>query len=173
MGDVLPDLAVTAGRPPLEHAVPIQQAHRQTIDLRFGDIFELRILDPLPRQVIAHPGDPGPQLVRGARVRQRQHPLGVAHLLEVADRFTADPLGRGIRGDELGMVGLDLAELVDQGVVDVVADLRIVEDVIPVAVVVELLAQLRGALCRRGRAHGSTAPASTSRAAGTISRARS
>ena len=43
------------------------------------------------------------------------------------------------------MLGLERAQLVEQRVVGVVADLRVVEDVVAVAVVGELLAQLRGA----------------------------
>ncbi len=66
------------------------------------------------------------------------------------------------------------AKLVEQRVVLVVADLGIVEDVVPVAVIVELPAQLGGALSglpRGGlrRGHGSV----TSLAAGAISCARS
>ena len=75
---------------------------------------------------------------------------------------------------QLGMLGLDRPQLVEQRVVLVVADLGIVEDVVAVAVVVELAAQLGGArpassawrLARRSRL-------GTSLAAGAISRARS
>ena len=59
-------------------------------------------------------------------------------------------------GRERGVVALDRPQLVEQPVVGVVADLRVVEDVVAVGVVFELLAQLRGACCdllrRRRRA---------------------
>ena len=71
----------------------------------------------------------------------------MAHLLQVADRLAPDALRRRVRRDQLGMLGLDRAQLVEQLVVLVVADLRIVEDVVAVAVVVEL----RGAARRRAR----------------------
>ena len=171
--DVLPDLAVAAGRAPLERAVSVDEAHREAVDLRLGHVLEIRILDPLPGKVVAHPGDPRAQLVGRSRVREREHPLGMAHLLQVADRLAPDPLRRRVGRDQLWVLGLDRAELIDQPVVRIVPDLRIIEDVIPVTVVVELLAQLGGALGHGGRAHGSTAPASTSSAAGWISRARS
>jgi hypothetical protein len=94
----------------------------------------------------------------------------VADLLEVGDRLAADALSGRVGRDELGMVGLDGAQLVEERVVLVVADLGIVEDVVAVAVVVELAAQLRGALSRaRAGAQGSV----TSSAAGVTSRARS
>jgi len=74
------------------------------------------------------------------------------------------------------MLGLEPAQLVEQGVVRVVADLGVVEDVIPVAVVLEEppeLVDTRGRICAgplpRRRAHRSV----SSSAAGAISRARS
>src|SRR5438105_262565 len=73
---------------------------------------------------------------------------------------------RGIGRPQLRVLALDRAQLVEQRVVLVVADLGVVEDVVAVAVVMQLLAQLRGAFLR-GRAH------STSRAAGASSRPRS
>ena len=67
-----------------------------------------------------------------------------------------------------GCSRLDRAQLVEQRVVDVVADLGVVEDVVAVVVVRELLAQLGGPLRASARAAHST-----SRAAGASRRARS
>src|SRR4051795_6403959 len=78
----------------------------------------------------------------------------------------AEALGGRVGRDELGVVALDRAQLVEQGVVDVVADLRVVEDVVAVVVMGELPLELAGARGRRA-AH------STSRAAGASRRARS
>jgi hypothetical protein len=94
----------------------------------------------------------------------------VAHLLQVADRLAADALGRRVGRDQLRMLSLDPAELVDQSVVDIVPDLGVIEDVVAVAVVLEDLAQLGRALRRVDcLAQGSV----TSSTAESISRARS
>ena len=99
----------------------------------------------------AHPLDPRAQLLLAARVGEREHRLQVADLLELRDRLAADALRRRVGRDELGVLGLDRAQLVEQRVVLVVADLGVVEDVVAVAVVVELLAQLGGADASSGR----------------------
>jgi hypothetical protein len=162
---VLADLAVAARRAALQHAVAVDERDREPVDLRLRDVLEARILDPLAREVRAHARDPGAQLLGRADVREREQRLQVPDLLELRDRRAADALRRRVRRDELGMLGLDRPQLVEQGVVGVVADLGVVEDVVAVPVVLELPAQLRGALVQR--AH------STSRAAGSSSRARS
>ena len=64
------------------------------------------------------------------------------------DRLAADALRRRVGRQQLGMRRLDRAQLVEQRVVSVVADDRVVEDVVAVAVVGQLSAQLRRA---RGR----------------------
>ena len=56
-------------------------------------------------------------------------------LLEPRDRLGADALGRRVGRDELRVVALDRAQLVEQRVVVVVADLGVVEDVVAVVVV--------------------------------------
>ena len=175
VGHVLADLAVAARGASLEHAVAVDQRDRQTVDLRLDHILEVRILDSLAREVVAHARDPGAQLVSTARVGQRQHRLRMADLDEIAHRLAAGALRRRIGRDQLGMLRLDRPQLVDQRVVLIIADLRIVEHVVAVAVVVELLAQLRRALVRignLGRAPRRAHP-STSLAAGAISLVRS
>jgi hypothetical protein len=73
------------------------------------------------------------------------------------------------------MLGFEPAQLVNQRVVLVVPDLGVVEDVVAVTVVLEQLAQLRGAFggIRRASRPGWTQDSDTSSAAGAISRARS
>src|SRR3954447_23175208 len=89
-------------------------------------------------------------------------------LVELAERLAAGALGRRVGREQLGVLGLDPAQLVEQRVVLVVADDRVVEDVIAPAVLAQLGPELLGAPDDvRGRAH------STSRAAGARSRARS
>ena len=72
--------------------------------------------------------------------------LRVCDLGELGDRLGAHPLRRRVGGDELGMVTLERAQLVQQRVIDVVADLGVVEHVVAVVVVVELSLELAGAL---------------------------
>ena len=159
--DVLPDLAVAARGAAFEHAVAVEQRDREPVDLRLRDVVEARVLDPLAREVAAHPRHPRAQLLLRARVGERVHRLRMPDLLEPRDRLGADALGRRVGRDELGVLALDRAQLVEQRVVDVVADLGVVEDVVAVVVVRELLFELVDP------AH------STSRAAGARRRARS
>jgi hypothetical protein len=68
--------------------------------------------------------------------------------------------------------GLNRPQLVEESVIDVIADLRVVEDVVAIAVIVELAAQLdrpRLDVLAAGRAQRSL----TSSAAGAIRRVRS
>ena len=58
----------------------------------------------------------------------------MANLLEPLDRLAADPLGRRIGAAKLGVLRLEGPELVEQRVVLVVPDLRIVEDVVAMVV---------------------------------------
>ena len=103
--------------------------------------------------MVADPGLPGPQLLLVAGVAEREHLLGVLDLLEAVQRRRAHPLGRRVGGAQLGVIGLDRAQLVEQGVVGVVADDRVVEDVVAAVVLRQLLAQLLRALLGPRRAH--------------------
>jgi len=93
----------------------------------------------------------------------------VLDLAEAGNRLPADALGRRVRGEQLGVLALEGAQLVKQRVVGVVCDLGVVEDVIAVTVVRQLLAQLGGAA--GGWAVNSYS--ATSSAAGCSSAARS
>ena len=176
VGHVLADLAVAAGRPALEHAVAVDERDREAVDLRLGDVAEVGVLDPLARQVAAHAGDPGPQLVGRAHVGEREHRLQVADLREPGDGLVADALRRRVRRDQLGVLGLERLQLAEQRVVDVVADLRVVEDVVAVVVVGDLLAQLGDLAARRRSFHlagrGREQPRQVVGAAASRSRAR-
>src|SRR3954465_7697487 len=78
-------------------------------------------------------------------------------LLQLAHRLPADSLGGRVGGEKLGMLALDRAQLVQQRVVGVVADLRVVEDVVAVPVIRELLPEFGGAIGRRHRSSSSRA----------------
>ena len=102
--DVLADLAVAARRAALEHAVAVEQRDREAVDLRLADVAELRVLDALAREVVAHPLHPRAQLLLAARVGEREHRLGVADLLERGDRLAADALRRRVGREQLGVL---------------------------------------------------------------------
>jgi hypothetical protein len=70
-------------------------------------------------------------------------------LREPGRRDPADALRRRVRRAQLGVTVLQLAQLAQQLVVILVADLRVVEDVIAVVRLVDLRAQLAGALLVR------------------------
>ena len=164
--DVLADLAVAARGAAHEHAVAVDERDREPVDLRLGDVGEVGVLDPLAREVGAHAGDPGAQLV-GRRARWPARASAAGARPSRAWR-SASPPTRWVGESgvtQLRVLGLDPAQLVEQRVVRVVADLGVVEDVVAVAVVLQLPAQLGGPL--RRRAH------SSSEAAGSSIRARS
>ncbi len=62
-------------------------------------------------------GIPGGQLLGGVGVVQREHGAGVANFLEALGRLAAYALGGRVGGEQLGMGGFDLLELVHQRVV--------------------------------------------------------
>ncbi len=172
--DVLADLAVAARRPADEHAVLVEQRDREAVDLRLGHELKLRVVDPLAREVGAHPRHPGAQLLLGAGVCERQHRDLVADLRQRRDRLAAHALRGRVGRDELGVGGLDRAQLVEQRVVLVVADRRVVEDVVAPAVLVQLGAQLGRAapdLLRDLHQSRSCTIGSSSRARSCVSRA--
>ena len=115
--------------------------------------------------------DPRAQLLLAARVGEREHRLQVRDLRQLADRLAADALGRRVGRQQVGVLGLQRAQLVEQRVVFVVADLGVVEDVVAVVVVLELLAQLGGPLLAAAGALTPGLSSSTSCAAGSSSRA--
>ena len=179
LGDVLADPAVAAGCAADEHAVLVGERDRQAVDLRLARVAELGGADVEPLEVVADAGLPGAQLLLVAGVGEGEHRLGVLDLLEAVEGRRADALGGGVGGAQLGVVGLDRAQLVEQRVVFVVVDRRVVEDVVAAVVFRQLAPQLCGALLgRRRRSHrrwGRSPPASPrnpSRAAAPARRGR-
>ena len=121
-GDVVAALAVAAGRPQDGRRRPRSGARRDAVDLQLDDVGEARVIDAFSADG-AHSGIPLADLVVGVRVVDREHRHDVLDRLERRDRLAADALGRAVGGDELGVLGLDGAQLVDQRVVVVVGDL--------------------------------------------------
>ena len=117
LGHVLADAAVAAGGAADEDAVLVGERDRQPVDLRLGRVAELGGADVEALEVVADARLPGAQLLLVAGVAEREHLLGVLDLLEAVERRGADPLGRRVGGEQLGVLGLDRAQLVEQRVV--------------------------------------------------------
>src|SRR6266567_5898729 len=85
---------------------------------------------------------------------------------EAFARFATDALRRRVCGDQLGLLGLELLELVHQAVEFRVADLRIIEHVIAVLVMPDVLAQRLDfvVLAFRNSYHSKNSPPSSERA---------
>ncbi len=167
-GDVLADHAVAAGGAAGEATALVQERDGEAVDLGLGHELE-RLAVEQPAQAL----DPGPELVVGARVREREHRLGVLDLGELARRRRADPLRRRVRRDELGVLGLDRLQLAHPAVVLAVGHRRRIEHVVLVVGRGDQLAQLDGARVRlhhasasSGRASSRSGPSARSTAAG-------
>ena len=165
---VLAHLAVAARSAADERAVLVDERDREPVDLWLGHEVHLAHLDALTREIALRAEHPCGELVLVAGVGERQHRLQMPDLVELVERLTADALGGRVRREQIGMVPLEVTQLVQQRVVLDVGDLGVVEDVVAVSVVLELLAELAGPP-RRLLWYG----AQTSRAAGRSSRSSS
>ncbi len=145
---VLPGLAVTSRRAPLEDAVPVHQRDGEAVDLRLSDVAG-RLFDPGGLEQSPHALVPRRQRVRVARVGEREHRLGMAHLGEADTHVASDPLGRGVGRDERRLGRLDRPQLGQEGVVGLVVDRRVVGDVVGVIVPGDLRSQYRRPMRRR------------------------
>ncbi len=96
-GHVLADRPVAARQPAHEDAVLVGERDREPVDLRLGHVGDLLRGDVEALEQVADPLLPGRQLLRVARVGQRQHRLGVLVLLELVERLAADALRRRVR----------------------------------------------------------------------------
>ncbi len=153
LGHVLADAPVAAGCAADEDAVLIGERYRQPVDLRLGGVAELGGGDVEALEVVADARLPGPQLLLVAGVAEREHLLGVLDLGKALKRRRPDALRGRVGRAHLGVLRLDRPQLVEQRVVLVVADRRVVEDVVAAVVLRQLLPQLSGALLGPGRAH--------------------
>ncbi len=146
VGDVLADLTVPAGGAALEHAVAVDQADGEPVDLGLDDVLEAGLGDALAGEVVAHPLDPRAQLGLGAGVAEGEHRLEVGDLLQAPHGLGADALGGRVGAEQLGVRGLQRPELLEQRVILVVPDDGVVERVVAVGVVLDLAAQSGDAL---------------------------
>ena len=149
LGHALPDLAVAAGGPAGKDPVLVDERDRQAVDLRLRHVLDLLERGPAVRSELPHPRVPGAQLLLVARVGERVHRPQVADRLELVERLGSHSLRGRVRCTELGMLLLEVAQLVQQRVVVGVRDLGVVEDVVAVVVVLDDPPQLGGALLYR------------------------
>ncbi len=165
LGDLLPHLAVPARGSAHQHAVLVDERDGQPVHLGLGHEADLAQLGALALEVALAAHHPRLHLLLVAGVGQREHRLEVGHLLELVQRLRPHPLRRRVGRAELRVLGLQVAQLVQQRVVLGVRDLRVVEDVVAVVGALELGPELRCAIRRSG--------VQTSRAAGRMRRSRS
>ena len=122
----------------------VAQRHAQAVHLVLG-----HILDRQRAGQLAAAGVPGGQLLGGVGVVQREHGPRVRDLAEALGGLAADALGGRVGGEQLGVRGFELLQLVHQRVVGGVGDLRRVENVIQMLVAAQFGAEFGGALGRR------------------------
>ena len=148
---VLAALAVTARRGLHQSAVLIAQVDRQAIELELGGIghrgrvrreFEFA---PHARVEVDGTGSAGVGL--GA---DTEHSHAMLHRGKARKHLADNALRRRVECQQLGMRVLDGLQLGEQPVVLGVRDLRVVEDVVAVRVMLQRGAQLGGALCDCG-----------------------
>ncbi len=146
-GDVLSGHPVAARRGLDEAAVDVGERHRDPVDLRFAG--EVERLEVDVGQQPAEPVAPCVELGLAERVVEAHHRDAMADRREeLRRRRAADALGRRVRGDDLGVVGLDPLELAEERVVVGVGDLGGVEDVVAKVVVGDQPTQLGSPLGR-------------------------
>ena len=151
-GHVLADLAVAARRPAHEHAVLVDQRDRQAVDLRLGHVLDRRSSMPSLGEQVARRASPRRAArPRRGRSRARASAAGAGPGSNRSSGLPADALRRRVGRPQLGVLLLERAQLAQQVVVLGVRDLRVVEHVVAVVVVLELAPQLRGP---RGRLAG-------------------
>ena len=137
-GDVFADLAVATGGTTGEAAVFVGEDDGQAVYFGFDDVVEG--LGFVVEQ-FAVAGLPCPDFGGVEGVAQAENGDRVNDFGEFFGDGAARPLGGGIGGDEFGVGGFELDELLVEGVVFGVADEGGIEDVVAVEVVVELVAE--------------------------------
>ena len=137
----------------------VDERHGRAVDLRLEHIRH-RVVGSEPLSYVVGPLR---ERLGGRDLLQRAHRRQVLDLAEAVRRRGADALRRGVRGDELGMLVFDRLQLVVERVVGGIGELGIVEDVVPVEVVLdeppELPGPLRGGRRLRPRGHRAALPA--------------
>ncbi|MGF6696856.1 hypothetical protein OKW38_001468 [Paraburkholderia sp. MM5496-R1] len=148
-GDVLAGCAVTARGSLHEHAVDVAQRDREAVEFQLGRVVDgNRRLARVVAERVADALVERDDVFVGETVVQRQHRQIVHDRLETARGLAADALRRRIRHDQIGMLGLDALQLLEQLVVLGVRQVRLIEHVIRVVRAFEFRAQPHGPLGR-------------------------
>jgi hypothetical protein len=143
---VLAAQAVAARRRLHQSSGLVAKADRQPVELRLRRVFDfIDVLQPL-----AHAPIECDDVFILEPIVERQHRPRVDDFLQLADGRRADALRRRIGCHQVGILFFERLQLAHQPVVLGVGDLRIVEHVVAIVVMLELRAQLtdscRGAL---------------------------
>src|SRR5262249_30414402 len=118
----------------------IGQRNRYTVDFQLDHVF-----DRLAAKLFADTPIKFAKLIGAVSVIDGEHRQSVSNLREFTDGLAADPLGGAFRIYQFRMLGLDLLQLFEQLVELAIGNLRLSFGVIQVVVVVDELAQFRGA----------------------------
>ena len=138
--------AVAARGAAHEAAVLVGQRDAQAVDLHLGDVRDRGVARA---RALAHALVERPQLLVVVGVVEAEHRREVLDGLEALDRTAGHALRRRIGGDEIGMLGLEPLELVQQPIELLVGDLRVVVDVVALFVMPDRVTQLADALFGR------------------------
>ena len=144
---VLPRDAVAAGGALGQNTAHVAEGDRQAVDLglhREGRVGE-DLMDAM---------DKIPQLVVGEHVGEGVHAGGVGDLIELIQGLTAHAVGGGSGIVQLGVVLLQMHQLIVELVVLIVGDDGGIVDVVKLCVVFQLLAKLGGAGAESGHVGG-------------------
>ena len=136
VGDVVADQSIAASQRTHEATVFVDHGHRHAVHLQLDDP-----LGRLSRQEFLGATAELPQLAKTVRIVDRQHRNAVFDLNQIRNRAVADPLGRAVGRDPLGMLRLDLLQPFEQPVVVQVADLRTRLDIVLAIVIADLFPQ--------------------------------
>src|SRR5207248_11656402 len=127
--DVLAGVTVAARAAAFEHAALIGEAHRQSIELGFGFVF-----DALELERFADAAVEALRFFGRKGVTDGEHRHARRYGLERRYRVSTHALGRRIRARKRRIFALDLLELTKERIVLRVADRRRVVDVVAVVV---------------------------------------
>ena len=133
---VFADGAVAASDAANQFAVLVAQGQRHAVELQFA-----YVIDVFPPAQFVYPPLPVAQFVFAVGVIQREHGRRMLRLHETFAGFAADALGGRIGRDQLGMLGLELFQLVHELIEFSVRDFRIVEHVVAIFVVADFVAE--------------------------------
>ena len=134
---VIPLNAITARYGLCQPPVHISQRDAQPVVFHFA-----AHLERLALQALLHALVPGSHVLFVISVRKREHRIFVSHLPELLIQVAAYALGRTVRVSHLGMAGLKFLQFVHQEVEFLVADCRLVLNVVAMVMLVEFAPKL-------------------------------